>query len=125
MKKSIIALIVAGAVLHTGLLGLYVYKFAFPLLMTVVCMSSAGGEELLYTSESPDGEIKLDVYRHNGGATTAFSIKVYRTDGLRKKLIYNQYRESNVTISWISNDVVKIGEVTLDLSENETYDWRD
>ena len=100
MKKSIIALIVAGAVLHTGLLGLYVYKFAFPLLMTVVCMSSAGGEELLYTSESPDGEIKLDVYRHNG-------------------------RESNVTISWISNDVVKIGEVTLDLSENETYDWRD
>lgn len=41
-----------------------------------------------------------------------------------KKLIYNAYHEYEADIEWISNSQVSINEKELDLSKNETYDWR-
>lgn len=79
----------------------------------------------ILTSTSPDNTYTLEAYRVNGGATTDYSIKVYRIDNdSSKSLIYNKYHDYNAEIKWISNYTVSINDVTIDLSKNETYDWR-
>ncbi len=87
--------------------------------------SAFTSEEKILTSTSPDNTYTLEAYRVNGGATTDYSIKVYRIDNdSSKSLIYNKYHDYNAEIKWISNYTVSINDVTIDLSKNETYDWR-
>lgn len=84
-------------------------------------------EEKILTSTSPDNTYTLEAYKVNGGATTDYSIKVYRlSDNILsgKKLIYNKYHDYDAEIKWISNDIVSINDVVLDLSKDEKYDWR-
>lgn len=103
---------------------LYVFiliGFAFQLS----ACSAFTSEEKILTSTSPDNTYTLEAYRVNGGATTDYSIKVYRIDNdSSKSLIYNKYHDYNAEIKWISNYTVSINDVTIDLSKNETYDWR-
>ena len=92
--------------------------------ITLIENQKATNETFLETSVSPDGNYKLEAYRTEPGATVDFSIKVYSVKGSEKRQIYNCYHESTVSIHWIDNDTVKINNICLDLSENETYDWR-
>ncbi len=43
---------------------------------------------------------------------------------LGKTLIYNKYHDYDADIKWINNYTVSINGVVLDLSKDETYDWR-
>lgn len=81
-------------------------------------------ETFLESSISPDGKYKLEAYKTEPGATVDFSIKVYIIMENNKKLIYNAYHEYKVNIEWISSSRVSINEKELELSNNETYDWR-
>lgn len=81
-------------------------------------------ETLLVTSVSPEGTYELEAYKTQPGATVDFSIKVYDVSQ-DKRLIYNAYHEYTAEIQWVSDCVVSINGKTLDLSESETYDWRD
>lgn len=92
--------------------------------ITLIENQKATNETFLETSVSPDGNYKLEAYRTEPGATVDFSIKVYSVTSSEKRQIYNCYHESTVSIHWIDNDTVKINNICLDLSENETYDWR-
>lgn len=96
---------------------------AITVAIIFVCMIKPD-EELLFESTSPDSSISLEVYRINGGATVDFSIEVYMKKGSRKKLIYNEYHEMDADVEWLSNDVVQINNIRLDLSKKQTYDWR-
>ena len=81
-------------------------------------------EEFLARSSSPDEAYTLDIYRHNGGATTAFTIKVYSVGRLSRKLIYNAYRESEAEVYWLSDSEVSINGSVLDMAAGETCTLR-
>ena len=81
-------------------------------------------EEFLARSSSPDEAYTLDIYRHNGGATTAFTIKVYSVGRLSRKLIYNAYRESEAEVYWLSDSEVSINGRVLDMAAGETRTLR-
>jgi len=81
-------------------------------------------DEFLLTSTSPDGTYALHAWRILEGATVANSIRVYRAVGPLTVCIYNGYREDKVSIDWLSDTVVQINGVVLDLSKGENYDWR-
>ncbi len=81
-------------------------------------------EEFLARSSSPDEAYTLDIYRHNGGATTAFTIKVYSVGRLSRKLIYNAYRESEAEVYWLSDSEVSINGRVLDMAASETCTLR-
>ena len=81
-------------------------------------------EVLLTTTSSPDGKYVLEAYKTEPGATVDFSIKVYQILDGKKHLVYNGYHESVVNLNWVNNNVVSINGKELDLSKNETYDWR-
>lgn len=81
-------------------------------------------DECLLATTSPDGTYALTAYRIREGVTVADSIRVYRDFGPVTGCIYNEYREQTVSLVWISNAVVEINGVVLDLSKGETYDWR-
>ena len=102
----------------------------FALLMKICLIVGIGislgssEETFLMSSQSPTGEYNLEAYKIEAGATIDFSIKVYKISGNHKKLIYNAYHESSVEIEWIDNSTVSINDKVLNLSLEQTYDWR-
>lgn len=89
-------------------------------------MNSHINEEETYLNSysSPTGQYCLEAYRTEPGATVDFSIKVYNTKDNHKTLIYNCYHEYTANIIWIDNSKVSINGKILDLSKNETFDWK-
>lgn len=101
-------------ILYRALLPLLLLPvFALPLLQP--------GDELLMTSVSPGGSHCLEVHRINPGATEPYAIHVFRTEGGRHERIYAVRGEDGAEIEWLSEDIVRINQVTLNLSENETF----
>ena len=84
----------------------------------------SASEELIEKSTSPSGKYTVEAYLMNPGATGDYSIKVYLQKVISKVLIYNKYHDYDADIKWLSDDVVVINSVTLDVSKGETYDWR-
>ena len=94
----------------------------------VACIFSACGlfvsEELISTSVSPNNTYQLQAYLVNGGATTSFTVKVYRVNDnplFNKKLIYSKYREVEAEIKWIDDKNVEKNGVVLNLEKDEVF----
>ncbi len=64
-----------------------VYYYIEP--MFIIFSANKPGEEILFTSHSPDSSISLEVYLDNGSATVDYSIKVYIKTEKDKRIIYN------------------------------------
>ncbi len=83
------------------------------------------GQELIAESESPEGTYTVYAYLNNGGATTSFSVlgtvKNNRTGKTRN--IYWNYHCDSAKIEWISDQVVSINSVKLDVT-TDAYDYR-
>ena len=79
------------------------------------------GDELLQTSASPTGAYVLGVHRMNPGATEPYYIHVRRTDDGRNELIYNVRGEDDAEVVWLSDEVVRINTVTLNIPAGDTY----
>lgn len=78
---------------------------------------------LMATYISPDGERVVNTYLCSGGATTADSVRgevVYKG---KTRNIYWQYKESYARCQWLSENVIDINGIILNV-ETETYDWR-
>lgn len=106
---------------------IFVVSMLIGCILTLSSCSPLVSEEYISTSTSPDKTYTLETYKVNGGATVDYSIKVYKTGdttSFGKTLIYNKYHEYDAEIEWIDNDTVLINGVALDLSKDETYDWR-
>ena len=96
------------------------------ILIAILCGCSLFVDEKpIETSTSPEGTHTVTAMLVNGGATVAYSVKVYLKALPFDILIYNKYKQKTVTITWLSEDVICINGVDLDLSKGETYDWRD
>jgi hypothetical protein len=81
--------------------------------------------EYLSSLQSPNKKYTLKSYIFNGGATTAFSIRVELINNDTKKIknIYWDYDKSEAIIKWLDNDNVIINGKKLNI-HHDIYDWR-
>lgn len=77
---------------------------------------------MLLSTTSPEGTRTVEAWLLNGGATVAWTVNAYEVTESGRKHIYYQYREKDAEITWLTEDVVCINGVTLDLSKGETWD---
>lgn len=78
---------------------------------------------LIASFPSPDAVYTVNVYECRGNATSADSLRaeVITNDGTRN--IYWQYDDSLRSVEWISENVVSINGIHLDVL-SDMYDWR-
>ncbi|QYX42271.1 DUF5412 domain-containing protein [Bacillus inaquosorum] len=75
---------------------------------------------LVQSIESPDGSYTLNTYV----SRNTLSLDAARGELVNKKTIYWNYPDSSPAVKWINHNTVKIGNQTLHLDTDETYDWR-
>ncbi|PFZ09504.1 hypothetical protein COL63_22385 [Bacillus pseudomycoides] len=83
--------------------------------------------ELIRTVKSPDERYIIKTYIDDGGSLSKDAVRGELID-LRKnsaKNIYWNYPDKDPAIEWLDKNKVRIGNQTLDISKQETYDWRD
>ncbi len=80
---------------------------------------------LVQSVESPDGSYTLNTYvSKNTLGSDAARGELVNEKTLVKKTIYWNYPDSRPAVKWLNNNTVKIGDQTLHLDIDETYDWR-
>lgn len=80
---------------------------------------------LVQSIESPDGSYMLNTYvSRNTLNLDAARGELVNKKTLVKKTIYWNYPDSSPAVKWINHNTVKIGNQTLHLDTDETYDWR-
>ena len=119
MRKGTVRIFYLFIIIIVVIVGVYLIQIYW-----ISKSQNNSNETYLLTSESPDEEYLLKAYKTEPGATVDFSIKVYLVENKTRKLIYNAYHESYENIVWVNNDIVSINGIALDLSKEETYDWR-
>lgn len=101
-----------------------------PLLLSVLFLTGCAKDDLILTSTSPNEKYTVEAYLSDQGALGDYAIKVYLLNNGnflnngRKKLIYIKYHDYDAKIEWISDEIISINDITLDISKGETYDWR-
>ncbi|WP_242217775.1 DUF5412 domain-containing protein [Bacillus cereus group sp. BfR-BA-01380] len=83
--------------------------------------------ELIRTIESPNGEYKIKTYFHDGGSLSADAVRgeLVHLKTNSTKTIYWNYPDKDPFVEWLNETTVKIGDQTLHIPKQETYDWRD
>jgi hypothetical protein len=102
-----------------GIAGFLIYRNFFSL-------QGVPKGELIRTIPSPNGEYSISTYFKNGGSLSMDAARGELVD-LRKntrKTIYWNYPDEDPYVEWTNNSVVIIGNQTIDISKDETYDWR-
>lgn len=100
-----------------------IFFLNFPYIIGSIFLGGTS-RELIKESVSPNESYTLLAYQINSGATVDYSVEVYLRKNNKDVLIYNSYHEYEANIEWISDHQVAINGKHLDLSKNETYDWR-
>lgn len=82
---------------------------------------------LIRTIESPNGDYKLKTYVQDGGSLSANAVRgeLIHIKTNSTKTIYWNYPDNDPLVEWIDKTTVKIGNQTLHIPKQETYDWRD
>lgn len=82
-------------------------------------------QEILSETTSPNGRYTVTAYLTNGGATTAFGVLAGVEDHKRgrERKFYWQYRCKEAEMEWLSDSVLRINGITLDV-DKDTFDYR-
>lgn len=84
--------------------------------------------EFIYAAMSPSGNKSAQFYRVNSPEGVAARVEVLVFDEekneLKKNNIYWEIGKSNVTISWVDDNIITIDEAPLDLANGDSYDCR-
>ncbi|MGG2017980.1 DUF5412 family protein [Bacillus sp. S10(2024)] len=83
--------------------------------------------KLIRTIESPNGDYKLKTYVQAGDSLSANAVRgeLIHLKTNSTKTIYWNYPDNDPLVEWIDETTVKIGNQTLHIPKQETYDWRD
>ena len=81
--------------------------------------------ELIGSSTSPNGDYTIQAYLCDGGATTdqAIRAEVLNNTSGKVRNIYRQYHAYEADIKWLSDTLVRINGVELDV-RTDAYDYR-
>lgn len=81
--------------------------------------------ELIASSTSPNGMYQVNAYLCNGGATVdqAIRAEVVTVSTGSKRNIYWKYHDYDAEIVWISDEIVSVNSITLNVL-SDTYDYR-
>ncbi|MCG8396807.1 DUF5412 domain-containing protein [Bacillus atrophaeus] len=80
---------------------------------------------LVQTAESPNGRYAVKIFSSkNSLSADAARGELINNETLVKKTIYWNYPDSNPYVKWLDCRKVRIGNRTLHLDTDETYDWR-
>lgn len=114
-KKFLILILIVISIL----IGLGYWKFG--------TLSGLSGGEKIDSINSPQKTYTLNIYRHNGGATTSYAIRGELISNkkkiMNKKNIYWNYREETANVKWLDDDTVIINNHKLNV-KTDTYDFR-
>ena len=75
--------------------------------------------------KSPDGKYLIKTYFHNAGSLSADAVSELVNLDTDSEKIYIELSRYDPYIEWVNKNIVRIGDQTLDVSQKETYDWRD
>lgn len=83
------------------------------------------GQAYLTQSTSPNGTYTATSYLNNGGATTGYAvlITVKNNKNGKSKNIYWKYPCEKSEMKWLSDEIIKINGLELNV-KNEIYDYR-
>lgn len=83
--------------------------------------------KLIRTIESPNGDYQIKTYFHDGGSLSANAVRgeLIHLKTNSTKTIYWNYPDEDPLVEWVDETTVKIGDQTLHIPKQETYDWRD
>ncbi|MGG0240904.1 DUF5412 domain-containing protein [Bacillus rhizoplanae] len=83
--------------------------------------------KLIRTIESPNGDYQIKTYFHDGGSLSANAVRgeLIHLQTNSTKTIYWNYPDEDPLVEWVDETTVKIGDQTLHIPKQETYDWRD
>lgn len=106
------------------------YRYVLVLLLVLLlfwCMCNKPLPEgtFIKSSVSPSGLYQINVYLCDGGATVDQAIRaevVIRNTGNARN-IYWQYHAHDADIEWLSDELVIVNDVTLNVL-NDMYDYR-
>ena len=98
----------------------------FAILLCSCNMGDLPTGKLLSTHISPENTYTINIYLCGGNATTDYSIRgeIVYNDNNETKNIYWNYHEETATVEWISDEIVIINDIKLDISKKEIFDWR-
>jgi len=120
VKRRII--VTSTSVFAIAMVSLIIY---FILSMTTMWFLPEGS--LISTTQSPNGVYSINCYLIEEGATNAESIRAELVNHEKKlfktKNIYWQYRTTSTDVEWISDSVVVINDIELEI-KHDTYDYR-
>ena len=105
----------------------YVSNYNWIWILEIFSLQGVPKGELIRTVKSPDGKYLIKTYFHNAGSLSADAVRgeLVNLDTDSEKNIYWNYPDTDPYIQWVNKNIVRIGDQTLDISQKETYDWRD
>ena len=105
----------------------YVSNYNWIWILETFSLQGVPKGELIRTVKSPDGKYLIKTYFHNAGSLSADAVRgeLVNLDTDSEKNIYWNYPDTDPYIEWVNKNIVRIGDQTLDVSQKETYDWRD
>lgn len=117
MKKKT-KIIIGVLMLLICLLGYSVYWAFFDI-------QRLSGQEVIATSDSPDGQYTVTAYKNNGGATTGYTVlaTVVNHGNQKSRNFYWQDNCEEASIIWVDETTVEINGVSLNVWK-DTHDYR-
>lgn len=123
MKRALKSILVflGGLLCAAGVLAL-LRALLLVLFVAMLILHGGVGDELLETSVSPTRAYELEVHRINPGATEPYTIRVLCRHAGKERQVYRMRGQEEVEVAWLSESVVRIGSVVLDLAAGERYE---
>lgn len=116
--KKVLFVALGVLILIAALVGIVVYHFFFS-------MSNLPEGTFIKESASPSNEYVIKLYLVDGGATVSTAIRgELVTSTGEKRNIYWEYRVDTASIEWKDDHTVVINGHSLNLLNNDVYDWR-
>lgn len=115
-KKVLIISIIIVAIIGSVI---YVFNWAF------LDIQRIDGQEYLNESTSPNETYTVTAYLNNGGATTSYAVlgTLKNNKNGKTKNIYWQYRCEEANMEWLTDEIIIINGIELNVKK-EVYDYR-
>ena len=108
-----------------GVLMLFAVLIGYGIHWAFFDIQRLSGQEVITTSDSPNGQYTITAYKNNGGATTGYAVlaNVVNHDNQKSRNFYWQDDCEDASIIWIDETTVEINGISLNIWE-DTYDYR-